>query len=100
MQCHPWHLQWCLLRLPGRPCTRYQGPSQVDLERITMIGLTCTADERDECRCAWPYPTQIEFASQMEPAIQDLIVKTGARKTSVAGGGYTLTDKTSLSASS
>ena len=30
--------------------------NQVDLERITMIGLACTAEERDECRCAWPYP--------------------------------------------
>ena len=36
--------------------------NQVDLERITMIGLACTAEERDHCRCAWPYPTQIESA--------------------------------------
>jgi ferredoxin len=34
--------------------------NQVDMDRITMIGLACTTEERDECRCAWPYPTQIE----------------------------------------
>ncbi len=34
--------------------------NQVDLERITMIGLACSAEERDECRCAWPYPGPLD----------------------------------------
>ena len=40
--------------------------NQVDLERITMIGLACSAEERDECRCAWPYPSQIDVGEKIE----------------------------------
>jgi formate dehydrogenase subunit beta len=33
--------------------------NQVDMARIVQIGLACTAEERDACRCAWPYPGPI-----------------------------------------
>ncbi|MFQ6058806.1 MAG: 4Fe-4S ferredoxin [Anaerolineae bacterium] len=29
---------------------------QIDLERVTVIGLACTPEEAQECRCAKPYP--------------------------------------------
>jgi formate dehydrogenase subunit beta len=40
--------------------------NQVEMDRIVMIGLACTAQERDECRCAWPYPTQIDVGEKVE----------------------------------
>jgi formate dehydrogenase subunit beta len=47
--------------------------NQVDLERITMIGVACTAEERDECRCAWPYPSHIDVGERVE-GIADALV--------------------------
>jgi formate dehydrogenase subunit beta len=47
--------------------------NQVDLARVTMIGLACTAEERDECRCAWPYPNRIDVGEQVE-GIADVLV--------------------------
>jgi len=47
--------------------------NQVDLERITMIGVACTAEERDECRCAWPYPTQIQAGEKVEGVADKLV---------------------------
>jgi formate dehydrogenase subunit beta len=31
--------------------------NQVNLDRVTIIGLACTAEEAEECRCAKPYPS-------------------------------------------
>lgn len=31
--------------------------NQVELGNVTVIGLACTADEAEECRCAKPYPS-------------------------------------------
>jgi formate dehydrogenase subunit beta len=47
--------------------------NQVDLDRITMIGLACTAEERDHCRCAWPYPTRIDVGEKVS-GIADALV--------------------------
>jgi formate dehydrogenase subunit beta len=47
--------------------------NQVDLERIQMIYLACSAEERDQCRCAWPYPTQIDVGEKVE-GIADALV--------------------------
>jgi formate dehydrogenase subunit beta len=46
---------------------------QVDMERIQPIYLACTAEERDQCRCAWPYPSQIDVGEKVE-AIADQVV--------------------------
>jgi formate dehydrogenase subunit beta len=49
--------------------------NQVDLERITMLGLACTVEERDECRCAWPYPTQILVGEKVEGIADELVAE-------------------------
>jgi ferredoxin len=49
--------------------------NQVDMERITMIGLACSVEERDECRCAWPYPTQIDVGDKVEGIADELVAK-------------------------
>jgi formate dehydrogenase subunit beta len=49
--------------------------NQVDLERVTLIGLACTAAERDECRCAWPYPTQIDVGEKVEGIADALLAE-------------------------
>jgi ferredoxin len=38
-----------------------------------MIYLACTAEERDECRCAWPYPSRIDVGEKVE-GIADALV--------------------------
>jgi formate dehydrogenase subunit beta len=47
--------------------------NQVDLASIQMIGLACTAEERDRCRCAWPYPSRIDVGEKVE-GIADALV--------------------------
>jgi formate dehydrogenase subunit beta len=47
--------------------------NQVDLARIEMIGLACTAEERDQCRCAWPYPSRVDVGDKVE-GIADALV--------------------------
>jgi formate dehydrogenase (coenzyme F420) beta subunit len=47
--------------------------NQVDLDRIQMIYLACTAEERDECRCAWPYPSRVDVGEKVE-GIADALV--------------------------
>jgi formate dehydrogenase (coenzyme F420) beta subunit len=47
--------------------------NQVDLARITMINLACTTEERDECRCAWPYPSRIDVGEKVD-GIADALV--------------------------
>ncbi len=49
--------------------------NQVDLERITLIGLACTAEERDHCRCAWPYPTKIDVGEKVEGTADELVAE-------------------------
>jgi formate dehydrogenase (coenzyme F420) beta subunit len=47
--------------------------NQVDLGRIQMIGLACTAEECDQCRCAWPFPSHIDVGEKV-PGIADQLV--------------------------
>ena len=49
--------------------------NQVDLDRITMIGLACTVEERDHCRCAWPYPTKIDVGEKVEGIADELVAE-------------------------
>jgi len=49
--------------------------NQVDLERITLIGLACTTEERDHCRCAWPYPTRIDVGEKVEGTADELVAE-------------------------
>jgi formate dehydrogenase subunit beta len=49
--------------------------NQVDLAHITMIGLACSAEERDECRCAWPYPTHIDVGEKVEGIADELVAR-------------------------
>ncbi len=54
--------------------------NQVSLEHITLIGLACSTAERDECRCAWPFPTRIDVGQQVE-GIADRLVADHDRLT-------------------
>jgi ferredoxin len=47
---------------------------QVDLDRVEMIMLGCTVEERDACRCAWPYPSRIDVGEKVE-GIADALVE-------------------------
>jgi formate dehydrogenase (coenzyme F420) beta subunit len=49
--------------------------NQVDLERVTMITLACTAEERDACRCAWPYPSRIDVGEKVEGIADELVAE-------------------------
>lgn len=49
--------------------------NQVDLGRLTLIGLACTAEERDACRCEWPYPTRIDVGEKVEGAADALVAE-------------------------
>lgn len=49
--------------------------NQVDLDRVTMITLACTAEERDECRCAWPYPSRIDVGEKVEGIADELVAE-------------------------
>ena len=50
--------------------------NQVNLERIRVIGLACTAEEAQSCRCAKPYPgllTDIIVGEKTEPVANELV---------------------------
>jgi formate dehydrogenase subunit beta len=49
--------------------------NQVDLDRVRMIYLACTAEERDACRCAWPYPSQIDVGERVEGVADSLVAE-------------------------
>ncbi len=49
--------------------------NQVDLERVEMIMLACTAEERDECRCAWPYPSRIDVGEKLNGSADPLVAE-------------------------
>ena len=48
---------------------------QVDLDRITMVFLACTEKERDECRCAWPYPSRIDVGEKVDGIADSLVAE-------------------------
>lgn len=39
---------------------------QLDLERVRVIGVACTAQEAEECQCQEPYPTHIDVGERVE----------------------------------
>jgi len=49
--------------------------NQVDLDRLELIYLACTEEERDECRCAWPYPTRIDVGQKVEGVADQLVAE-------------------------
>ena len=49
--------------------------NQVDLDRIQMVYLACTAEERDACRCAWPYPSRIDVGEKVEGIADSLVTE-------------------------
>jgi ferredoxin len=49
--------------------------NQVDLDRLEMIMLACTEEERDQCRCAWPYPTRIDVGEKVEGIADQLVAE-------------------------
>jgi formate dehydrogenase subunit beta len=49
--------------------------NQVDLDHIQMIYLACTAEERDACRCAWPYPSRIDVGEKVEGIADSLVTE-------------------------
>jgi len=49
--------------------------NQVDLGCIEWIGLACTAEERDGCRCAWPYPSRIDVGAKVEGIADELVAE-------------------------
>jgi len=49
--------------------------NQVDLDRVELIMLACTEEERDQCRCAWPYPTRIDVGEKVEGIADQLVAE-------------------------
>lgn len=49
--------------------------NQVDLDRVEMIYLACSAEERDECRCAWPYPSRVDVGEKVEGIADQLLAE-------------------------
>lgn len=49
--------------------------NQVDLARVVQIGLACSAEERDACRCAWPYPSHIDVGEKVEGTADQLVAE-------------------------
>lgn len=50
--------------------------NQVNLDNVTVIGLACTADEAQECRCAKPYPSVLvdtHIGERSEPVVDRLV---------------------------
>ena len=41
---------------------------QVDLERLVMVGVACSAEEAEKCGCLRPYPTEIALGDKVEAA--------------------------------
>jgi formate dehydrogenase subunit beta len=50
--------------------------NQVNLDQVTVIGLACTPEEAEECRCAKPYPsvlTDSHVGERTEPVADKLV---------------------------
>ncbi len=41
---------------------------QVDLERLVMVGVACTAEEAERCGCPRPYPAEVSLGDKVEAA--------------------------------
>jgi formate dehydrogenase subunit beta len=50
--------------------------NQVNLDNITVLGLACTAEEAEECRCTKPYPSVLvdtHVGERTEPVVNKLV---------------------------
>jgi formate dehydrogenase subunit beta len=50
--------------------------NQVNLDQVTVIGLACTPEEAEECRCAKPYPSVLvesHVGERTEPVADKLV---------------------------
>ncbi len=50
--------------------------NQVNLDQVVVIGLACTAEEAEECRCAKPYPSVLvdtQVGERVEPVADQLV---------------------------
>ena len=56
-----------------RGLTELAKRNQIDMARVVQIGLACTADERDSCRCSWPYPSRIDAGDRVEGIADQLV---------------------------
>lgn len=57
--------EWALIELAKR--------HQVDLGRVEMIGVACSAEQAAECRCAEPYPSKIAVGTKVA-GVEDALV--------------------------
>lgn len=44
---------------------------QVDLTKVRVIGIACTSQEAEECRCESPYPTRVDAGKKVEGITDD-----------------------------
>jgi formate dehydrogenase subunit beta len=51
--------------------------NQVDLDRVVVIGLACTPEEAEECRCAKPYPSVLvdSYVGERSEPVADKVVE-------------------------
>lgn len=50
--------------------------NQINLDHVTVIGLACTPEEAEECRCAKPYPSvlvETHVGERAEPVVDQLV---------------------------
>jgi len=50
--------------------------NQINLDLVTVIGLACTPEEAEECRCAKPYPSvlvETHVGERAEPVVDQLV---------------------------
>jgi formate dehydrogenase (coenzyme F420) beta subunit len=57
--------EWALVELAKR--------HQVDLARVELIGVACSAEQAAECRCPQPYPSKIHVGTKVE-GVEDALV--------------------------
>ncbi len=50
--------EWALVEMAKR--------NQIKLERLVLIGVACSKEQAIECRCATPYPSQVEIGEAVE----------------------------------
>ena len=39
---------------------------QVDLGNIKLIGIACTSEQAEECKCEFPYPTEVDVGEKVD----------------------------------
>lgn len=47
--------------------------NQVNLDRVTIIGIACSAEEAEECRCATPYPQNLVVGEKVQ-GVEDRLI--------------------------